>query len=231
MIKLGCYRLNHTHYVKNGGMSSRQTQRYLVSRVLPNFNIGLTTSLDDQGKSAIEKNMEALIGNEVFSSLIELGEKYLVYLLVDGVAVDKRMNVDFSQMPHQFTGLCLHYPNTNFITFADAQRIESSLDKEGDDMSKIHLAKEAKVWCIGLNHHDITTLFPVAILLTCKKDYETEEPTHSVLAIAKVIYDKYHSMKFPEKVDPLSGGNSDGAAPFCNGMGWLLCKDLSSDIR
>ena len=75
MIKLGCHRLNHTHCVENGGMSSRQARRHLSSGILPAFKIRLSTSLDDQGKLTIKKNME--FANGRFTAIYDSRQKIL----------------------------------------------------------------------------------------------------------------------------------------------------------
>ena len=103
-----------------------------------------------------------------------------MHLLVDGVAVEQRLNVDFSQLPHQFTGSCIHWDCANCIDYADFERVKARLDKECIKAEGYHLAKEVEVWCIGLNCSVATTLFPVALIPTCKKDFDTGELTRTI---------------------------------------------------
>ena len=203
----------------------------MASGSLPNFKIRMTTSLDDQGKCAIEMNMEDLLGNESFRSIYDSNRKCLVHLLVDGVNVDERVDVDMSQLPNRFTGLCLHCKNPNFIDHSDIIRIQTNLDREGEDMSNVHLAKEVEVWCLGLNDRDVTFLFPVACVPTCKKDYELEESTHTVAEVASAIRECYVKMNLQDKLGPLSTADSDGASQFRKGIGQVLCEDLPPNIR
>ena len=139
--------------------------------------------------------MDDMLNEESLPTFFNMNGKVLGHLLVDGVAVEPGINVDLSQLPHKFTGLCLHCKNTNFITFADAERIELELDRDGEDLSKTHLAKEVEVWCIGLNDKNNTFLVPVALIPTCKKDYVIGESTSTITTVGKIIADKYHGMK------------------------------------
>jgi len=41
-IKLGCHRLNRTHAIEDGGMSSRQARRHVMAGVVPNLKIRLS---------------------------------------------------------------------------------------------------------------------------------------------------------------------------------------------
>ena len=198
---------------------------------MPNFKIRLSSCLDEQSIDAIERNMEDVFSESNLASFFGTKGLNVAHLLVDGVAVDPRLDVDLSQLPHQFTGLCLHCKNTKFITFEDGERIETELDREGVNMQKIHFAKEVEVWCIGLNSKDVTFLVPVALIPTCKKDYELGESTSTIATVGKVVINKYYEMGLDKKIGPLSWALSDGASHFRQGTGQVLSKDLPTDTR
>ena len=151
----------------------------------------ISTCLDDQGKLAIEKNMEDVFNEEILLTFFEMDYKVLACLLFDGVAVDPGINIDLSQLPKKFTGICMHCKNTSFVTFEDAKRISFELDRDVEDPEKIHLAKEVEVWCIGLNDKKNIFLVPVALIPTCKKDYQIDELTSTIATIGKIIIDRY----------------------------------------
>ena len=132
----------------------------------------------------------------LFKELLQSESKVLVHLLVDGVAVDRRVNVDFSQVPHQFTGGCLHWKNADFVTFEDASRVERDLCRECTDENEdegMHFAQEVEVWCLGLNCRELTFLFPVALIPTCKKDYFLGQSTSTIKEVSTTIYNKFHA--------------------------------------
>ena len=54
----------------------------------------------------------------------------LVHLLVDEVVVEDCIDVDISQFPHQFAGMCQHGNDCSYINIKDSERIEKSLDLE-----------------------------------------------------------------------------------------------------
>ena len=109
MCKLGCNRLAKTYSVEKGGMSVRQARRYLSSGVISNFKIRLTNCLDGLWRKTIQTNLVDVISSGIFDCLIEDDNKRLVAMLVDGIAVEERANLDVSQLPHQITGLCHHF--------------------------------------------------------------------------------------------------------------------------
>lgn len=170
MIKLGCHCLAHTNAVENASMSSRQVSYHLDNSVIPNFKVGYTACLDGQGLKIIETNMESLLTNKLFRVILESEFKVLLHLLVDGVAVDRQLNVDSSQIPHQVTSACTHYKDASFVSFADAEEFEKKLDRDDTDGKGVHLAKEVEAWCLGLNYQKLTFLFPVVLIPTFKKD-------------------------------------------------------------
>ena len=54
------------------------------------------------------------------------------------------------------------------------------------------------------------------------QDHELGQSTRTVAVVAKVIFEKYHSMGLHKKIGPLSTANSDGASQFRKGMGTVL---------
>ena len=158
MCKLGCNQLANTYSIEKGGMSVRQARRYLANGVIPNFKTRLTNSFDGLWRQTIEKNMEDVISSGIFDKMLNDGNKRAVAMLVDGIAVEERANLDVSQLPHQITGLCHHAKTTNFVNFQDIQQIEIDLDRIGNDPSKIHFAKETEVYYLGVNDKNIHSL-------------------------------------------------------------------------
>lgn len=232
MNKLGCNRLTNTYSFVHGGLSHRQMQRHTSNSkgIIPNFKIQLTSCIDAHGLKAIEKNMEEIFKNKTIISFLPK-HRVLTHLLVDGVAVEERLNVDNSQIPHQITGLCRHCMDTNFITFEDAIKIQTDLDRESTDAKKIHLAQEMEVFCIGLNDRNITSLFPVAAIPSCKKDAIIGESTNTVQQVFTTIVNKYHQMQLHKTLGPMSTADSDGAGQFRKGIGNVLNKDLPANVR
>ena len=88
-----------------------------------------------------------------------------------------------------------------------------------------------EVWCISLNDKKTIFLVPVALIPTCKKDYQIEQSTTTITTIGKIIIDKYYKTKLCEKIGLLSSCISDGASHFRKGMGKALSEDLTSQIR
>ena len=116
--------------------------------------------------------------NKEFRSFLPK-EKTLVVLMVNCVAVEESIDVDMSQVPHQWTGLCRHCINVNFNTYDDAVRLVENLNSDNVDSSKVHVAAEA--FSIGLIHKTCTTIVPIAVSPTCKKDEFIGQSTHTVL--------------------------------------------------
>ena len=212
-------------------MSSRTAKRHLSNGTIPNFKAGVTSCLDHQGKAVIEQNMDNLVSSGIIDIIMNDDGLRLTGVLVDGVATEECIDVDQSQLPNQFVGLCLHLKESQFVSMADAERIERELDREGTDMSKVHFAKEMEVYCLCLNDDKFTFLLPVALIPTCKKDYEAGESTHTVKEVMGIIYKKYHELGLHKTLGPLATGNSDGASPFRKGMGQLLNSLIPTDIR
>ena len=197
MNKLGCNKLVHTYSYKHGGLSHRQMQRHVnMFGTVPNFNMWLTSCiLGDQGLKAIERNMDNLFRNPDFLKFLPSDGKWLVGVYIDGVAIDEGLNLDDSQLPHQITGGCRHCLDTTFDTFEDARKFEEKLTK-GD----YHLAKEAEVFAIGLNHPTFTSLIPICISPTCKADDVVGESTNTVLEIVSTIRAKWHSYEISKRL-------------------------------
>jgi len=120
MCKLGCNHLASTYAYVNGGMSHRQARRHLADGTILNFKCCVTSCLDRQVKNAIEKNME-----DAVYELVKSSTKRLVHLLVDGVAVDEKIDGDTNQVPHRFVGLCLHNHQSQYVGIDDVTQIES----------------------------------------------------------------------------------------------------------
>ena len=87
------------------------------------------------------------------------------------------------------------------------------------------------MYCLGVNDRNFTFLVPVAVVPTCKKDYQPNKSTHTVRDVAMVIYNKYHELGLHEKLGPLATANSDGAAQFRKGMGQLLGTHIPRELQ
>ena len=144
---------------------------------------------------------------------------------IDGINIDEKLGLDIDQLPHQVTGLCRHAKDATFDKYEDAERIEQSL-ADGD----VHLAKEAEIFAIGLNHPTFTSLIPIAISPTCKKDDIVGESTNTVHEIVTTIRQKWHSYPISNNFI-MATYNSDGAGQFRKGVGKVLSKDLPGAIR
>ena len=129
--------------------------------------------------------------------------------------------------------LCQCSNDCNFIATDGAKRIENSLDREGITGAKIHFAKEMEVYALGVNDKTLTSLVPVALVPTCKKDYDNGDrsQTNTVKTVFQTMCNKYHQLGLDEKIGPLSTGNSDGAGHFQKGAGQMLSDVLPNDIR
>jgi len=65
-----------------------------------------------------------------------------------------------------------------------------------------HYAKECELFVFGFNDGAFTSLIPVVILVTCKKDNDNEESIESVTLILKTILDKYGELKLAKRIRP-----------------------------
>lgn len=114
--------------------------------------------------------VEALFSEEAkeWLSLLPVG----VVVMFDGIAVDPRLSLDTSQLPHKVCGVCRHCENTSFSSYEDYMALLKRLHAPDKDKSKVHVASECEVVVLGFigdpNH---TTIIPIAISLTCKRDY------------------------------------------------------------
>ena len=174
----------------------------------------------------IRKNMDDLFCNTKFLAILPK-KKCLVHILVDGVAIDERADLDESIIPHQVTGFCRHCTDTNFVTYDDALRIEEGLEE-----GTFHLAKEAEVFVLTFNSGEFTSAVVLCISPTCKKDEIIGESTNTVKEILSTILHHWHS--YPQHFRDnyiLSTIASDGAPAFRKGVGQVLSKDLSAGVR
>ena len=142
--KLGCGKLCHTNNFVNGGLSLRQVQQRISDHTLPSYNMMLTNAINQKGKQAIRKNIQALFGEGLHHFLPR--EKVIVVVMTDGVAVDERLHLDTKIISHQITGLCWHCADTDFKEFLDFEKVASKFPKE------IHHVKEMEVICLGFIH-------------------------------------------------------------------------------
>ena len=147
-------------------------------------------------------NMEDLYSNDKFMSFLPT-EKCLAHVLINSIAVDEGTGLDESQYPHQITGLCCHTKDPSLLDFNSAIRIQDELEA-----GQVHFVKEIDTFCIGLNHGTFTSLIPVCLSPTCKKDDITEESTSTVQDIFNTIKKKYVDMGLYERW-LLSTVNSD----------------------
>ena len=228
MNKLGCNKLVHTYNVLHGGVSQTTARRHMNGyKTVPNFKIGLSssiTSFEQEGLKAIEKNMEGIFGNGEIMKFLP-SHPVIVSLHADGVNIDERLSLDTSVLPHQMVGCCRHIDNTNFIDYEDVERIQNGLN------TTFHYASEAEVFAIGLNHGSCTSLIPIAISGTCKKDNFVGESTDTVYEIVSTIVDKFHEMQLHKLIGPLATINSDGAAHFRKACGKKLSVDIPKNVR
>ena len=173
---------------------------------------------------AIEKNMKNIFLGPHFLSFLPK-EVCLGIVVIDGVATKECVNLDDSQEPHQVTGLCRHCVSTTFNTFKDAMRIQKKLE-----LGEIHFAKEAEVFCIALNHEGFTSVIPVCIAPTCKKNDVVHESTDTVREIISTIMRKWFTLPISKTVI-MSTVASDGAPQFRKAAGQVLNKDLPKNVR
>lgn len=194
---------------------------------VPHFRPRLSSCVaSPQGLAAIEKNMNDYFSNDKFLAFLPK-EKCAVSLLIDGVNVDEKVGLDEDQYPHQVTGLCRHCTDTTFADYDDALRIQCRLDS-----SDFHLAKEAEIFCIAIafNHPIFTSLIPVAISPTCKKDDVIGDSTNTVKAMLNTIQNKWHSYEISQRYI-MTTFNSDGAGQFRKAVGKVLNQDLPIEVR
>jgi hypothetical protein len=224
--KCGCNSLVHTYSYVHGDLSHRQMQRHMNQyNTVPHFCPRLSSCIaSHQGLKAIEMNMNDYFANDKFLTFLPM-EKCTVSLLIGGVNIDEMLGLDEDQYPHQVTGVCRHCNDATFADYADALRIQDGLDS-----SKFHLAKEAEMLCIGFNHPSFTSLIPVAISPTCKKDGVKNESTNTVKVILMTSKDVWHKYEISERFI-MTTYNSDGAGQFRKAVGQVLNGDLPVKVR
>ena len=63
------------------------------------------------------RNMEAcLFNNKELHEVIRKTKKVSIVLMIDSIAIEENLNVDFSSNPHRFIGLCCHCPTMHYMT-------------------------------------------------------------------------------------------------------------------
>ena len=124
-----------------------------------------------------------------------------------------------------FTGLCKHCNDPSFNSMDDAIRIEDGLNR-----GSFHLAKEADVICIGLNHKRCNSLIPVCVSPTYKKDKVMNETTDTIHALLKAVMEEFYHFGYEEVFGPLSSLTSYGAPDFCQSACQLIQYHIPSDI-
>ena len=227
MWKMGNRNLSQTFKFGYGGLSLRQARRHMNEYgTVPSFKPGITSCINDQGSAIIIKNMDNIFLDPMFAAILPQ-KKCLVHILVDGVAVEERLNIDESILPHQVTGLCRHCPDATFNTYDDATRINEGLNEE------FHLAKEAEVVVLTFNSGEFTSVIVLCISPTCKKDDIIGESTNTIKEILSTILERWNSHPYQDLRDRfiLSTISSDGAPAFRKGVGQVLNKDLSPAVR
>ncbi|KAL7530742.1 hypothetical protein ACHAXR_010378 [Thalassiosira sp. AJA248-18] len=223
-LKLGNRRLSKASSIANGTFGARYTRRLIKSGVLPVHQVIVSPNVGRMGKEAIRKNMQAIIGPEFDQFLPE--ERCMVALMIDGVAVEPRVNVDSSVRPMTWTGLCRHCENNRFITVEDGIRIQKELNE-----GSIHRASEMEVICLGLIHPRVTSLIVIGASPTCKKDEYVGESTHTIESLLSTCQDEYYKLHLDKKIGPLITFCSDGAPAFRKGAGKLTSDMLPPEIR
>lgn len=227
MWKMGNRNLVQTFKFGYGGLSSRQARRHMNEYgTVPSFKPGITSCINEQGSAIIIKNMDNLFLDPMFAAILPQ-KKCLVHILVDGVAVEERLNIDESILPHQVTGLCRHCPDATFNAYDDATRINEGLDEH------FHLAKEAEVVVLTFNSGEFTSVIVLCISPTCKKDDIVGESTNTIKEILATILERWNSYHYQDLRERfiLSTISSDGAPAFRKGVGQVLNKDLSPAVR
>ena len=88
----------------------------------------------------------------------------------DSIAVEERVQVDYSAISHQIVEFCGQFNNNVWNDQEDVDIFVSDLFE-----NKFHLAKEYDVLVFGFIAEDATCLFNVRISESFKKDYYLEE--------------------------------------------------------
>ena len=228
--KLGCGKLLHTCGVQQGSLSKTSIKRRINDGTLLLSKVLVTHGLNELGEQTIRENIwEALFSES--AQKWRPKEKVMVIIMFDGVAVEPRLSLDATQLPNQVSGLCRHCCNATFATYGDFTSLVENFNADESSSSKIHAASEAEVFAIGfIGDAGHTSIIPVAVSPTCKKDAILNESTHSIQWILDVIIKIYKEYDGPKKIGPIMTLVSDGAAHFSLASGGLLDGILPSYI-
>ena len=187
--------------------------------------------MDGAGLNAVAQNMRDILACDWVSSIFPLDavtrgrKKCVVSLHIDGVNIDKQVNLDTSVMPHQISGVYHHCTDTNFVTFKDAERISDGISNCG-----FHYAQESDIFSVGSNDGACASLITIVESPTCKKDVVNAESTDNIMAIVSKIIETYHELGLHTPVGPLVPINPDGTSHFRKASGQKLSLDLPTQV-
>ena len=136
-LKLGGSRLSKTNNSEVGTFSARHTLQLVRNGAITVHKVILAPTYGPMGVMGIRKNIQAITGPSFKKMLPD--KKCLVVVMVDGISIESRINVDTSIHPMVFTGSCRHCENNVFNSMDDAKIFQEEL-KEG----KFHVASERK---------------------------------------------------------------------------------------
>jgi len=155
-----------------------------------------------------------------------------VVLMFDGVAVDPKVELDNSVLPHQVAGLCRHCQNASFSNYDDYEYFRDGLLAEQSSSSIFHQACEAEVVVLGfIGDSNHTHVIPVAISPTCKKDDIVGQSTNSIKWIMEAVIDAYNEYNGPEQIGPIMTLASDGAPHFAKAAASMLSEQMPDFIN
>ena len=123
-------------------------------------------------------------------------------------------------MPYCFTGLCRCCRDPTFQTFDDAVEIQQQLED-----GTVHLAKEVDVIALGLIHERASTLIPVCLSPTCKKDAFIGESTDTYKYLISAVHEDYHHFGLDQLLGPYCSSACNGDSAFCKAAG-LVFSDM-----
>jgi hypothetical protein len=147
--------------------------------------------------------------------------------MFDGIALEPRLGLDNSQLPHQVEGLCRHCNSATFSTLD----LRASIKAEEGSPSKVHEAVEAEVVAIGfIGDKDHTHIISLAVSPTCRKDQILRESTNSIQWILDAVMEAYHDNDGPTKIGPIVTLASDGASHFRLASATLMSQRLPQEI-
>lgn len=228
--KLGCGQLLRTVQISVGALSKTTIRRRIKEGALPASRIRITHSINDLGKQAIYNNVvDALFSAKCRKWLPQT--RVSAVLMFDGIALEPRLGLDNSQLPHQVGGLCRHCNSATFSTYQDFLDLRACIKAEEGSPSKIHEAVEAEVVAIGfIGDKDHTHIIPLAVSPTCKKDQILRESTNSIQWILDAVIEAYNDNDGPTKIGPVVTLASDGASHFRLASATLMSDRLPQEI-